>query len=470
MMLRDRLKSLFGRTRPAETESLRARTLDVRIPADLFDDVRRHVEDTRRGEEAGFLLCSLSRLDDRDNLLVREWIPVPDWAIERHSHGSVLAWSADFNSNVLQRALDSDMTAVLVHSHGGTPRPRFSRDDREKETALFGAFSRLLDPFPTGTLVLGQGDAAGSFWQSGDNNLEFRRLVVVGEPLEAWYARDAAPLPRTRTRLNRQSIAIGPQSDTKLATSKVAVIGVSGGGSHVVQQLAHQGVGTLIVLDDEGVDETNLGRLVGAIAADVDVTPKVELAERVATGVDPDLRVVKVPRRFPSREGINALKDADIVVSCVDTFRAREAINAFCRRYLIPMVDVGMALRSSDEQLVLADGQVIAVVPASPCLRCWFITDPVLKQEQEERPPGYDQNPDAPGDAQVVSMNGVLASEACNSVLDLITGYSGGRRAGVFWQYEGRSGTLTPSDLPSFRPDCPACAEAGHGDPRKPEP
>lgn len=465
MTLRERLRRFFGRARPSKPESQRARLLDVRIPADLFNDVRGHVEDTRRGEEAGFLLCSLSRLDDRDNLLVREWIPVPDRAIERNSHGSVLAWSAAFNSEVLERALDRDMTAVLVHSHGGSPRPRFSRDDRGKELALFGAFSRILDPMPTGTLLLGRGDAEGSFWQSGENNLQFRRLVVVGEPLESWYAADVTPSRRTRAQLDRQSIAIGPHSDTKLVTSKVAVIGVSGGGSHVVQQLAHQGVGTLIVLDDDIVDQTNLGRLVGAITTDVDVTPKVELAERMATGIDPDLHVVPVSERFPSSKTINALKDADIVVSCVDTFRAREAINAFCRRYLIPMVDVGMALLSSDEQLVSADGQVIAVVPTSPCLRCWFVTDPVLKQEQEERPPGYDQNPDAPGDAQVVSMNGVLASEACNSVLDLITGYSGGRRAGVFWQYEGRSGTLSPSEVPSFRPDCPACAEAGRGDP-----
>jgi len=87
----------------------------------------------------------------------------------------------------------------------------------------------------------------------------------------------------------------------------------------------------------------------------------------------------------------------------------------------------------------------------------------VLAHERKHRPPGYDQNPDAPGEPQVVSMNGTLASEACNCVLDLLTGYSGGRRAGKFWQYEGRSGTLEPHDLPVHNPGCPACVQEGFG-------
>jgi molybdopterin/thiamine biosynthesis adenylyltransferase len=245
----------------------------------------------------------------------------------------------------------------------------------------------------------------------------------------------------------------------------VAVLGLSGGGSHAFPQLAHQGVGTLIPIDDEIVDATNLGRLIGATESDVDTTAKVAVAERVATAIDSSITVIPVPARFPSSEAIAALKSADIVVACVDRFAAREAINAFCRRYLIPLVDIGMSIRSTGEQLATADGQVIVSLPGKPCMRCFFITDAVLARERAERPPGYDENPDAPGEPQVVSMNGVLASEACNCVLDLITGYSGGRRGARQWQYDGRTGHLEPFDLPSARHGCPACAEEGHGDP-----
>jgi molybdopterin-synthase adenylyltransferase len=90
-------------------------------------------------------------------------------------------------------------------------------------------------------------------------------------------------------------------------------------GSHVVQQLAHQGLGTIIAVDNETLDETNLGRVVGATHVDIDRTRKVNLAERVATAIDPDINVGKVDKRFPSPEAIVALKTADVIVSCVDT-------------------------------------------------------------------------------------------------------------------------------------------------------
>lgn len=443
---------------------LQKRQLDLRISADLFSRLRGHVEDFRRGEEAGFLLCSLSRLPDRDVLLARDFIPIPDTALERGRDGSVLSWSAEFNSEVLQQALESEATLVLVHSHGHSG-PRFSGDDRRKELPLFGALSRLLDPLPTGTLLLGDGDASGSFWVGGANSLIFRRLVIVGETIESWHSVELRrPKHAVRRRLARQSIAI-PASDLNLADATVAVVGVSGGGSHVIQQLSHQGVGTLIPIDDQVVDETNLGRLVGATEADIDVTPKTELARRVAEGIDSSIDVKPVPGRFPSAKSIAALKQAEIVVACLDSFRARADLNKFCRRYLIPLIDIGMVIRTRDERLILANGQLIVTLPDSACMRCWFLDDATLAQEERNRPAGYDQDPDAPGDPQVVSMNGTLASEACNSVLDLLTGFSGGQRGAKIWRYDGRSGELEQGDLPSVRPGCDACAERALGDP-----
>ena len=462
-----RLRRLLRRASPAPSEGAppRERTVDVRIAAPLFAEVRAHVEDFSRGEEAGYLICASSRLPHRDVLLAREWIAIPDSAITRGAHGSVLSWSSEFNSEILAHALGLGATPVLVHSHG-TANPGFSADDRAKERPLFGAFSRITEPLSTGTLLLGDVGAAGSFWIDGRNDLPFRRLVIVGETIETWHSSSARPpLRDRRERLARQTIAIGPDSEPKLSDARVAVIGVSGGGSHVIQQLAHLGVGTLIPIDEQTVEESNLGRLVGAVHTDIDTTLKVDVAKRVATGIDPSIEVLAVAERFPSPRAIDALKGADIIVASLDRFDAREGVNAFCRRYLIPLVDIGMEIRSACEHLAIADGQLIVSRPAEACLRCWFINDAVLERERRERPPGYDRNPDAPGDPQVVSMNGVLASEACNCVLDLITGYSGGRRGpNTFWQYEGRTGRLEQCELPSRRKDCLACAEEGLGD------
>ncbi len=110
-------------------------------------------------------------------------------------------------------------------------------------------------------------------------------------------------------------------------------------------------------------------------------------------------------------------------------------------------------------------GQLVVVTPDSACLRCGpLLSDAVLAAEQIERPRGYDRKPNAPGAPQVVSMNGALASEATNAVLDLITGYAAGARGSGWWSYDGRRGELTPCASVSRRDGCPACAEQAHGD------
>ena len=78
---------------------------------------------------------------------------------------------------------------------------------------------------------------------------------------------------------------------------------------------------------------------------------KTSIARRLACEVDPTIEVIDVSERFPSTRSIAAVKRADVVVACLDRFDAREDVNLFCRRYLIPLVDVGMSITSNGERL-----------------------------------------------------------------------------------------------------------------------
>jgi molybdopterin/thiamine biosynthesis adenylyltransferase len=261
--------------------------------------------------------------------------------------------------------------------------------------------------------------------------------------------------------------AIGPKSEAKLAASSVAVIGLCGGGSHVCQQLAHMGFGRIVPIDDDPVEEVNLGRMVGSTPADAAKGElKTKVMARLIKSIDQGITVEQVPHRFPAPETLAALKRVDMVVACVDSFLVREQINAFCRRYHVPLLDIGLGIRTKEEQLLSAFGQLIVSVPDSACLRCGpLLSDEVLRFEQTERPPGYDRSAYSAGEPQVVSMNGVLASEAANSALDLVTGYARGKRGARWWLYDGCLGSMTPAEPAARRTDCPACAEQGHGDP-----
>jgi molybdopterin/thiamine biosynthesis adenylyltransferase len=231
--------------------------------------------------------------------------------------------------------------------------------------------------------------------------------------------------------------------------------------------LAHLGLGRIVVIDDEVVEDVNLGRMIGSQPADANKALKTEVMARVIEGIDPSIVVEQVPHRFPARETLEPLKTVDIVIACVDSFVAREEINTFCRRYDIPLIDIGLGIETKEGRLISAYGQLTVAMPSSACLRCSpLLSDAVLEKERLERPPGYDRNAYAVGDPQIVSMNGVLASEAVNMALDLITGYANGKRDSNWWLYDGRAGTMTKCDPFGRRVDCPACAEQGHGDPR----
>jgi molybdopterin/thiamine biosynthesis adenylyltransferase len=443
-----------------------ARTIEVRVGSDAFTQVRRHVEDVTAGEQAGFIVCGYARVGNGDLLLAREWIPVPPAAAVRNHHAYGLEWKAEFSAEVLQRADELGAAPVLVHSHGATRTPKLSGPDAQSARRLLPGFSRMLSGRPCGSVVLGAGAAAGQFWSDGRYCGELTALRITGPPIESWGpSGPVVAAHAARARHSSHATALGSASGQKLAAASVAVIGLCGGGSHVCQQLAHLGVGRIIAIDHDIVEDRNLGRMVGSEPGDVG-RRKTDVMVRLVHRVDPSVTIEPVPAEFPDRQTLEALKGADVVVACVDSFLVREQINAFCRRYHLLLVDIGLGIETEKERLTSAHGQLTVVTPDSSCLRCGpLLSDEVLARERRERPPGYDRNPYAAGAAQVISMNGTLASEAVNTALDFITGYSAGARGAGWWLYDGRAGTIDRCETPARRAGCPACAEYGHGDP-----
>jgi tRNA A37 threonylcarbamoyladenosine dehydratase len=64
------------------------------------------------------------------------------------------------------------------------------------------------------------------------------------------------------SRLDRQSF-LGPDSDAVLDAATIGLVGLGGGGSHVVQQTAHMGIGGYANADSDIIEDTNTNRLIG---------------------------------------------------------------------------------------------------------------------------------------------------------------------------------------------------------------
>ena len=74
---------------------------------------------------------------------------------------------------------------------------------------------------------------------------------------------------------SRTELLIGKEGIEKLQNSKVAIFGIGGVGSYVVEGLARAGIGSFILVDKDIVDETNINRQIIATTKTVGM-PKVD--------------------------------------------------------------------------------------------------------------------------------------------------------------------------------------------------
>src|SRR5689334_23366861 len=100
------------------------------------------------------------------------------------------------------------------------------------------------------------------------------------------------------SRHSRQGF-LGAKAPYQIENCRVAVAGLGGGGSHVIQQLAHVGFRNYAVFDPDVVEDTNLNRLVGATVEDVAAKrKKVVVAERIIRGLCPNATVEVFAERW----------------------------------------------------------------------------------------------------------------------------------------------------------------------------
>jgi molybdopterin/thiamine biosynthesis adenylyltransferase len=213
------------------------------------------------------------------------------------------------------------------------------------------------------------------------------------------------------SRLVSQSF-LGPESDAIFAKCEVGIVGLGGGGSHLVQQLAHLGVGNFAPVDHDVVEEKNLNRLVGATADDAKLgRAKTEVAERVIRAINPLANVT--PRRMKWQEAVTTLRRCGVIFGCVDSYRERDELERFSRRFLIPYIDLGMDVHEVEGGFSIS-GQTVLSSPGGPCLRCLgIVTDDRIAREAER----YGAAGSRP---QVVWANGVLASLAVGLFVQLV--------------------------------------------------
>ena len=419
-------------------------------------------------EERVFLATiGVARLSNHYLVLLNSLQKVPLEEDRGSWHGA--HWKSEVNVQAIERAERTRSGLLILHSHGSQNPPRLSSVDTKSGTSLCQAFGTALPKFPHGTAVFGNdGSVSGLVWIPRQSDpLKITTVRWISDPIRI--------LPRGEDRKyvpqemhNRQTILTGKLGQQFLETSEIGIIGLGGGGSHIVQQLALLGVGTIVAVDHDTIEESNRSRLIGSEPDDVKrKILKVEIMRRLVRESNPSIRFKGIEEKFPSEASIRALKECDVLVGSLDTLESRKELQKFAWRYLIPYVDIGLTIQFEHSALKQIprriSGQVYDLIPGAACLWCaQFLTEERLLRESGGLGPTYIQGQQGP--AQVVSFNGVLASQAVSEVLHLITGYSERDRVPNALQFDGITGTVSPVIL-ERRQNCHNCeSELGRGD------
>jgi hypothetical protein len=262
-----------------------------------------------------------------------------------------------------------------------------------------------------------------------------------------------------KTPFDRQTF-LGPKSTETFSQSIIGIVGLCGGGSHIAQQLVHIGFRRFRLLDPDRVEHPNLNRMVGSSLRDAqERTPKTKVLHRQIMRIQPGAEIILFEQ--PWQEQHIALRECTIVFGCVDSFAQRDELEAYCRRFLVPYIDIGMDVHKTSEHHYNISGQVITSLPGGPCMRCMgFITPERIAQEAA-------RYGDAGARPQVVWPNGVLASTAIGVAVSLLTPWRRPQEFIAFIEYDGNRHELRPSNVLSVlqgRP-CPHYPLQDIGDP-----
>lgn len=153
----------------------------------------------------------------------------------------------------------------------------------------------------------------------------------------------------------------GEEGQRRLSESTVAVLGQGGVGGPAALYLAAAGVGSLILVDRDIVEISNLNRQVLFCERDLGRS-KAEVAEKRLLYLNPELKVKIVARDLTESDMLPLLKDCQFVLDCFDRNADRLVVNRICMKLEIP-ASHGFAQDFS--------GEIFTVVPGkSACLAC----------------------------------------------------------------------------------------------------
>lgn len=317
----------------------------VAISGRQHAELKQHLFPGDGNEAVAFALCGRARRENLEILTVREIVPIPYASCSIRTPHQV-TWSGEALEATLSRAAAENLALIKVHSHP-TGYPWFSETDDIAEALLFPSIFGWLDSeAPLASMImLPDGSLVGRavLADGGSKHLECIRLV--GDDFVFWHKKSGAEaIPEHATRVAQ---AFGDETYELLRALRVGIVGCSGTGSIVIEQLARNCVGELVLVDPDHIEKKNLNRILNSTRRDAErKTPKPKVLKRAIRLMGLGTKVSTLDSDLMNVATLKALSTCDILFGCMDLIDGRHVLNKLASAYLIPLIDVGVLLEA----------------------------------------------------------------------------------------------------------------------------
>ena len=171
-------------------------------------------------------------------------------------------------------------------------------------------------------------------------------------------------------RFSRTELVLGKEGLDRLAAATVAVFGVGGVGSFVVEGLARAGVGHLVLVDNDVISLTNINRQLHSLTSTVGQAKTAVMKERIKD-INPAAEVAVINDFYlPDNADRFFISKYDYVVDAIDTVDGKISLALECQKRQLPLIaSMGAVNKVDPARFMVSDIYKTRVDPLARVMR-----------------------------------------------------------------------------------------------------
>ncbi len=316
----------------------------LRISGLHYRTLREHLFPSDGNEAVAVLLCGRRPGTGLHVLCAHQLVLIPHDACTERTPLKV-SWPSSLLLPHLQTAVRCGLAVVKIHGHREEYH-FFSELDDASDRDLFGSVYGWFDgnePHAS-CVMLPSGEVFGRVVTEQGGFHPLHSVAVAGDDYQFWPASIGSPLPGFT---QRHAQVFGQGTTDRLRQLSAAVVGCSGTGSPLIEQLVRLGIGRLVLVDPDVVEEKNLNRILHATVADAAAKrPKVEVIRRAIEETGLGTELITLQRNLVDPDVVKHVAECDVVFGCMDGAEGRNLLNRLATFYCQPYFDVGVRLEA----------------------------------------------------------------------------------------------------------------------------